>query len=174
MPKFVDLTGKSFGRLTVLSRAGFIGCARAWTCRCICGSERRVVSSSLLTGHSKQCHSCGAKQGGAKRVEATAAGLSKYPGLTGMRRDHLWKRYRLRPDDYLQLFCKQLGRCAITGDTLPSLWFNFVDHNHRTGKVRGLLLPEINTGLGFFRDCPALLRCGAEYLERHETVMGAA
>lgn len=39
-----------------------------------------------------------------------------------------------------------------------------VDHNHSTGKVRGILCTHCNLGLGHFRDNPDYLRQAAEYL----------
>jgi hypothetical protein len=39
-----------------------------------------------------------------------------------------------------------------------------IDHCHETGVVRGVLCSECNTGLGKFRDDPALLLRAADYL----------
>lgn len=51
----IDLTGKRFGRLTVLE---WIPSARGnarWLCRCDCGTEKVVNGKSLRNGHSKSC-----------------------------------------------------------------------------------------------------------------------
>lgn len=59
MSKLIDLTGKKFGKLTVISRAdnyisrhGAISC---WLCRCDCGTELVVRGSNLKSGHTKSC-----------------------------------------------------------------------------------------------------------------------
>lgn len=55
-PRFVDLTGQKFNRLTVM---GFShqGDNRKcyWTCLCDCGKETRVVGTDLKSGNSKSC-----------------------------------------------------------------------------------------------------------------------
>lgn len=42
-----------------------------------------------------------------------------------------------------------------------------IDHDHKTGKYRGLLCVPCNTGLGQFRDLPSLMRKAARYVEKH-------
>lgn len=54
MPKFIDLTSRKFGRLTVIesdtSRKGVY-----WICKCECGNTKSIKSNSLLSGVSKSC-----------------------------------------------------------------------------------------------------------------------
>jgi hypothetical protein len=57
-----DLAGQTFGKWTVLKR----GVSRknyktTWLCRCECGVEKEVNSSSLTRGHSKSCRVCSNK-----------------------------------------------------------------------------------------------------------------
>jgi hypothetical protein len=52
--KKIDLTGKQFGRWTVLEQS-----PRAyqtmWVCDCVCGTRRKVSGANLRTGHSVSC-----------------------------------------------------------------------------------------------------------------------
>lgn len=75
-------------------------------------------------------------------------------------------RYGITATDYAKMLVAQQGCCKICGkDTLERL---NIDHNHITGKVRGLLCRLCNMGIGHFVDSPALLRKAAEYLESND------
>lgn len=54
------------------------------------------------------------------------------------RRNNLWHRYKITVEDYDRLLKEQGGGCAICGYK-PTGRRLSVDHNHKTGKVRGLL-----------------------------------
>lgn len=75
----------------------------------------------------------------------------------------LRKKYGFEQEDYTKLFAAQKGQCAICNciqvDPLC------VDHNHKTGKVRGLLCHACNLGIGKFNDDPELIERAILYLE---------
>lgn len=56
MGKLIDLTGKKYGQIEVLSFYGFIGKHSQWWCRCSCGHEWRVSSEALR--RQKSCKPC--------------------------------------------------------------------------------------------------------------------
>lgn len=70
------------------------------------------------------------------------------------------KVHGLAPEDYDAMVEAQAGRCAICQRDAPLC----VDHDHATGRIRGLLCSPCNVGLGHFRDTPALLHQAAAYL----------
>lgn len=57
LPKKVkDLTGRTFGKLTVISLARFTPRRRAiWLCHCACGVDKEVSSKHLLDGGTRSC-----------------------------------------------------------------------------------------------------------------------
>lgn len=64
------------------------------------------------------------------------------------------------------LFAEQRQRCAVCRQKLKSF---SVDHDHTTGRVRGLLCGTCNSGLGFFRDSVELLQEAILYLQKHSS-----
>jgi len=54
--RFIDLTGKTFGRLTAISRAPDDKHKNTmWNCKCVCGIERIVVGYGLKSNRTKSC-----------------------------------------------------------------------------------------------------------------------
>lgn len=73
-------------------------------------------------------------------------------------------RYGLTPEQVDEMAAKGCSICGTTGWTGRHARPH-VDHDHVTGKVRGILCNECNIGLGKFKDDPALLRAAIRYLE---------
>lgn len=65
------------------------------------------------------------------------------------------KKYGLTKQDYLDLMIKQEGRCNICRK--EKAYTLVVDHDHKTGRVRGLLCYPCNSFLGCIKDNPANL-----------------
>jgi hypothetical protein len=79
------------------------------------------------------------------------------------RSGHLKRKFGLTLDEYEQLLRSQGGRCAVCG-AKPGRASLHVDHDHGTGKIRGLLCFRCNGGLGQFQEKPARLVRAADYL----------
>lgn len=78
------------------------------------------------------------------------------------RRYRIKKNYDLSIEEYEELYESQSGACAICCKELEVL---YIDHDHITGDVRGLLCTNCNLGIGNLQDDPTLLRRAAIYLE---------
>jgi len=80
-------------------------------------------------------------------------------------------RYGIEVDEYEALLVVQDGRCAVCGERpaatdSPAHWAGklCIDHDHGTGRIRGLLCNDCNLVIGRGAT-PALLRAAADYLE---------
>lgn len=80
----------------------------------------------------------------------------------GAKRYHMRRRYGIDLPEYEALLAAQGGVCAICGAESP----NHIDHDHATGKVRGILCFNCNGGLGQFHDDKSLLLSAVLYLDR--------
>lgn len=74
-----------------------------------------------------------------------------------------YSNYYLTKEEYDDILITQDYCCAICGD-VDSNKNLAVDHDHRTGKIRGLLCQLCNGGLGMFRDDSVLLEKAIVYL----------
>ncbi len=81
------------------------------------------------------------------------------------RRSDLWLSYGLTPEAHQAMHDSQGGACAICGSTGGARALH-VDHDHATGRVRGLLCNTCNRCLGLLKDDADVLRSAIAYLER--------
>lgn len=84
---------------------------------------------------------------------------------------NIYRKYRLRFEDWLDLWIRQHARCACCGITFFDIDDANVDHDHQkvkgeVGFVRGLICSPCNQTIGFSQEDPARLRAAAEYLEK--------
>jgi hypothetical protein len=83
------------------------------------------------------------------------------------RNNHLVKKYGLTSKDYDIMLESQGSKCAICKTIEPGGRGKFhVDHNHNTGRVRGLLCYRCNVGIGYFDDDPIKLLQAIEYIDK--------
>jgi hypothetical protein len=100
---------------------------------------------------------------GCKKKESFKRGLK-----TSYGRMRHWKRWGITItfEQYNTLLKEQNFKCKICG--LPQSNFKqrlCVDHDHNTGKIRGLLCHKCNRALGFFKDNTEFLQKALEYLQ---------
>lgn len=82
------------------------------------------------------------------------------------RRNRIMKAYGIKQDDYNYMLVMQSDRCAIClTDEKPGRGYWHIDHDHETGKVRGLLCNSCNRGMGLLGDDPLNLASATKYLE---------
>ncbi len=76
-------------------------------------------------------------------------------------------RYQFSVADYEALLAQQGGKCAICSTVRGSDQGHrlYLDHDHKTGRVRGLLCKRCNSALGYMADDSDRLRRAAQYLE---------
>lgn len=77
----------------------------------------------------------------------------------------LIRKYGITAEQYAEMLFLQGGVCAICKGPGKAYGRLHVDHNHETGRIRGLLCNTCNAGLGQLRDDVELLRAAIAYLE---------
>lgn len=81
------------------------------------------------------------------------------------RNSQLIRHFGITLEEYNELLKKQNNVCAICGSSSGEKSFS-VDHDHITGKVRGLLCRGCNVGIGNLKDDPELLEKAIIYIKK--------
>ena len=82
------------------------------------------------------------------------------------------KFYGLNEDAFERMWGQQDGCCAICSVTLRPFGKDgcVIDHDHKTGRVRGLLCSPCNVALGHLKDNPLVCEAAALYLRNFQEV----
>lgn len=132
-----------------------------------------VKNKSRKDGFEKCCKMCWSKYySNPANKERHSAHHKKYrnkPEVLERSKDiKLQKRYGITLKDYYSILDQQNNRCAIClNDKVNGPGRFRVDHDHKTGKVRGLLCFKCNTMLGNAKDDANVLINAAHYLARN-------
>lgn len=139
--RLVDLTGKKFGRLTVVSRAENSKSGKSrWLCVCECGNECIVHGDSLKNGNTK---SCGCIRREANHDRATTHGMSNTPLFA------VWCAMVSRCKNPNNKSYKHYGARGINvcGEWLDSS--KFIEWAIKNGYADGLTIERIDVNKGY-------------------------
>ncbi len=98
------------------------------------------------------CNGCG--------IEITGPAYWRSMCLDCFRPIGRFSKYGMSESDYDIVVAMQNGRCAICSRTKELM----VDHDHKTGQVRGLLCTSCNSGIGLLQDDPDIIINAMAYL----------
>jgi hypothetical protein len=141
-----------------------------------------------LTARCRKCQNISTIESRNKHIEKWRAYSNKYnatrkeahkqyykDNLSHIKSLVLFKKFGITYEQYNQMLEEQNGVCAICGNKETALDNQShkiraltVDHNHKTGKVRGLLCMNCNRCLGLLKDSTDVLQSTINYLHRNK------
>jgi hypothetical protein len=125
----------------------------------------QTVRNGEPYGHHGKCKSCYIKK------------QQKNYDPIKKRDENLKRLYGIGLNEYNNLLDNQNGKCAICGTTEPggrksgrggAVDVFYVDHNHKTEKVRGLLCNVCNRTMGYVGENSNVLEEMIKYLQKHQ------
>lgn len=146
-----------------------------------CGKDKprdeyhlRSKVSGWIQSKCKNCHKKASrnfhKNNPGKHTEYSKAQRKKNPEKFKAKahRSRLKYLYGLSNEQFDSMFKSQNGACAICEKQNLNGKRLCVDHDHKTGKVRGLLCNQCNGFLGAISDDKSKAARAISYLEKHE------
>lgn len=143
MGKKRDLTGYSFGRLTVISEAGSTRQGLRWLCQCTCGKSTTVAAEAIVSSRTKSC--------GCLRNEKSSARQRKHGQSGSANKAYTaWAQMRRRCLVKQSANYKHYGARGIT---ICPQWDNFAVFAQDMGVPKiGLSLERIDNNRGYSPD----------------------
>lgn len=154
--KFIDKTGKKFGRLTVIKRVANNKWGETrWLCKCECGKEKVTVGYSLQGGFTKSC--------GCLRREVTrnrrrlSSGLSNMRAMIGSYKASAKERkleYNLTEEQFAELTQQDCYYCGAKPNNIANDEGNYGSYTYS-----GLDRIDNNKGYVIDNVVPCCKRC---------------
>lgn len=135
-----------------------------------------IKDEAARKAYHKEYHAKWYKEHKEKRliqIAEHAAGKPKEWIQAKGRKHHLKRRYNITPEEYETKLASQDYKCALCGkDANDNVRRGkveplYVDHCHKTNKLRDLLCHQCNSGLGQFKDNIESLLKAVDYLRKH-------
>lgn len=163
-----DQSGTKIAMLTLLEKTDMRTGNGSFKYRvmCDCGTEKLIGFSQMTIGRTRSC-GCLQKRKG-KDSPAYKHGRSQTKAYD--LELHMMRSYGINFKEYEEMLLAQDGKCAICKAEPPKNQHKTrlnIDHNHETGKVRGLLCDCCNRALGLMRDNTDLLSKAIDYLTKY-------
>jgi hypothetical protein len=175
-PRFIDLTGQTFTRLTVISYAG----KYKWNCSCWCGAKVIVKGGLLRNGNTKSCgclHREWMATHNTRHGEATRARVTPEYRAYHQAKDrctnpnyHAYAAYGGRGIEFrfdsVQQFLDEVGRRPTSRHTLDRI---DVNGHYEAGNVRWVTMHEQNRNRTDHRyiTIDGVSRCVADWADHY-------
>lgn len=143
MPAFIDLTGKSFGRLIVIKRSYLMRSVKPlWECLCQCGKTTFVRGSDLKNGKTRSC--------GCLKDELVSIRFSKHKRKFTTEYN-IWRTIK---DRCLNPNNKSYKNYGGRGITICSEWKDSFEtfYSDMGDRPKGFQIDRINNNEGYFAD----------------------
>ena len=149
--KLKDLTGKRFGKWTVLKRVQAHRRHTIWECECECGIKKHVYSTHLIQGNSRACLECAGRiRRGKDHPQWKGYGDISGDFFDSIKRGADGNKGRRKPvpfevtiEDIWDLFLKQERKCALSRQ---EIFINYKYENHTAS------LDRIDSSKGYVKN----------------------
>ena len=159
--RFVDITGKIFGKYTVLKYVG----KSKWECKCSCGNVREVRTADLNSGNSTGCRNC--SNGQEKGQTGLSLLFSKYK--TNAKK---YKReFTLSLEDFKKITSSNCIYCGIKPSTInTSIVKNEQTKEHSKYFYNGIDRRDSNKGYTLENSVPCCTFCNKAKSDLPESI----
>lgn len=131
-------------------------------------TKKSDPNRNLIANNEKFCTSCKTFKPMSEFWHYKGKPRSQCKKCFSLKNASRFRKYDLNEELFLKLLEKQDNKCAICNAPFKSKRTTFVDHNHITNNIRGLLCPKCNILLGSCNDNLEILKLAISYLENNQ------